>query len=269
MNTYAALVARLNEEPGDWAALLALADYLYETDPEDPRVAGFRQLGRMRLRPMPTQGFVGEGAGWAFFVSDARDLFAEPYAAVRKASLLGEHWWTAWRERITVPGGRAVRVPMGGPVERRACALPYRTYTPFDAFDGAAYAYDALIEGLQRALDLIPPYVPDDDPDVWACDVWVQLHPGVTASQMVRFLNLDFTGVTAPEDRPRFVRRTWCPAEPPLPGAGPRALLRVPRASRDRVARVLERLVSSGRAERLGGGKYVAVVVRPSWRART
>lgn len=53
---------RLNEHPEDWACLLALADFLMDTDPENPRIDGYKWLGHRRLRPW----FYTNGSCWAF-----------------------------------------------------------------------------------------------------------------------------------------------------------------------------------------------------------
>jgi len=55
---------RLNEHPEDWACLLALADFLMDTDPTDPRIEGYKWLGQRRLCPWFYTGTKNWGFRW-------------------------------------------------------------------------------------------------------------------------------------------------------------------------------------------------------------
>lgn len=125
MTTFTDFRDRLNEHPEDWACLLALADFLMDTDPENPRIEGYKWLGHRRLRPW----FYTASIVWGFWNQTRAPRSVPPNCTVPEDVLRG-----VIETRHVVRSGR----------EMYAFKNETYTYGPFVLFKAVALAFSTL-----------------------------------------------------------------------------------------------------------------------------
>lgn len=125
---------RLNEHPEDWACLLALADFLMDTDPENPRIEGYKWLGHRRLRPC----LRSSSRVWGFWNQTTAPRSVPPNCTVPEDVLRG-----VIETRHVVRGRR----------EMYAFKDETYTYGPFVLFKAVALAFSTL--SAERRAELL------------------------------------------------------------------------------------------------------------------